>query len=72
MLSQNKEVIVTTNSNGASNGNGSGSYQPSKTWIPLGEDHWFEEDEEMPGQEKIVNTEALEEELGIDEQPEEN
>ena len=72
MLRQNKEVIGTTNSNDAGNGNGSGSYQPSKTWILLGENTWFEDDEEKPGQERLIDTEALQDELGIDQEPEEN
>ena len=65
-------MIIAVNPNGASNGNGSGSYQPSKTWVSLGEDTWFEGDEQTPGQEKIIDTKALEEELGIDEESKNN
>lgn len=51
--------------------NGSGKYQPSKTWDLLGEDAWFEDDETEPGRERIVDTETVEKELGIDTDPEE-
>lgn len=49
--------------------NGSGEYQPSKTWDLLGEDTWFEDDETEPGRERIVDTETVEKELGIDTDP---
>ena len=49
--------------------NGSGKYQPSKTWNLLGEDTWFEDDETEPGRERIVDTETVEKELGIDTDP---
>lgn len=45
------------------NGNGKGKYQPSKTWEQMGQDLWLEEEPDVPGQEKLIGTEELQNEL---------
>lgn len=59
-----------TNSNDASNGKS--DYKPAKTWEYLGEEIWFEENEEIPGQERIVDDETLYEELALDDDPQQD
>ena len=63
-----------TENNGASNGasNGSSQYQPAKTWEHLLGDNWLEEDEEVPGQTKITDSENVLKELGADDLGEDN
>ncbi len=57
------------------NGNGHGKYQPEKVWNRLNEndpDSWWEEQPEIPGQDRIINMDNLKKELfpddDIDEQ----
>lgn len=54
---------INSNSNGETNG--SKQYQPSKTWEHLAGDSWLEEDE-VPGNTKITDSEAVIDELEID------
>lgn len=51
------------------NGNGSGRYQPKKVWNFIDRDFWWEEEPEIPGQDKIVDDETLKNELFGDEDP---
>lgn len=55
---------INSNSNGETNG--SKQYQPSKTWEHLAGDSWLEEDEEVPGNTKITDSDAVINELEID------
>lgn len=52
------------------NGNGSGEYKPSETFEHIFEDTWFKIDEEIPGQEKLVDSDDLRSDLGDDDDPE--
>ena len=45
------------------NGNGSSEFKPEKIWNFLGKNSWWEEQPEIPGQDKIIEKETLEEEL---------
>ncbi len=61
MESKLKEVIHTSQ-----NKNGHGKYQPEKVWNQLNQDDpdsWWEEQPEVPGQDRIINMETLKEEL---------
>lgn len=63
---------LTEQNNGASKGNGIFQYQPAKTWEHLTGDIWLEEDEEVPGQTKITDSDDVLEELGTDDLGEDN
>ena len=51
--------------------NGHGKYRPEKTWKRLDEndpDSWWEEQPEIPGQDRIINMENLKKELFPDDE----
>lgn len=53
-------------SNTSEKTNGHGKYQPDKVWNQISKndpDSWWEEQPDVPGQDRIINIEALKKEL---------